>query len=309
MNRLIISIVVVLAILAGLLSSVYVVSTGEKGIVLRFNKIIEINNPGLHFKVPFIDKVQRIDSKIQTATSPSSEEGQRLFVKGNRIVIIDYYIQWQIDDFEKYYETVHNGTTDVEKLMFARLAGVLRSEIGKLDVQDLLTETSSLDTERNALMKRVKDLMNGVDVSNIDIDVDTASVNDFGIKVIDVRIKKINFPTEVSQAIFTMMKQERNKLATEYRSKGEREYNKLIAETDTEKERIISSAQQEALIIRGQADANVAKMYADAFNKDKEFFNFIRSLKAYEASFDNNDVLVISPDSEFFQYMKLSNKH
>lgn len=313
---------VVLILIGMFFSSAYVVEEGTRGVVLRFNKIIGLSNPGLHFKVPGMDSIKLIDAKIQTTNSSNNSKEQRFFNVQKKELIVDYFVQWKIVDFNRYYETVAGGN-NVEDLLLARLNGRLRAEIGKLSNKDIINDSNADTKSRNSLMIRVKDALNGTHQDSIDsapIDklvADTqkdpesnkTSLRAFGVEVIDVRIKQINFPAGVSGSIYARMRAEREVIARDKRFEGVRKAEETRATATLEATKILSEAERQSRIIRGEGDANAAKLYADAFGKDMVFFSFIRSLKAYEQSFTGNDVMVISPDSEFFQYMKLkSNK-
>lgn len=320
MRKLLIPIVLILIV--GLYSSVYVIEEGTRGVVLRFNKIIGLSQPGLHFKMPLIDSIKIIDAKIQTTNSSNNNNEKRFFNVQKKELIVDYFVQWKIVDFNRYYETIAGGN-DVNDLILARLNGRLRSEIGKLSNRDIINDTNADTKSRNSLMASVKDALNGspqdveenlpidklVNDAKKDPENSKASLRSFGVVVIDVRIKQINFPAEVSGSIYANMRAERDIIAREKRYEGVKKAEEIRAKATFEKTKIISEAERQARSIRGEGDANAAKLYADAFGKNIEFFSFIRSLKAYEQSFTGNDVMVISPDSEFFQYMKLkSNK-
>jgi modulator of FtsH protease HflC len=320
MRKLLIPIVLVLAVV--LYSSVYVIEEGTRGVVLRFNKIIGLSEPGLHFKMPIVDSIKTIDAKIQTTNSSNNNNEKRFFNVQKKELIVDYFVQWKIVDFNRYYETIAGGN-DVNDLILARLNGRLRSEIGKLSNRDIINDSNADTKSRNSLMTSVKDALNGslqyveenVSIDKLVTDAkkdpenSKTSLRAFGVVVIDVRIKQINFPAEVSDSIYANMRAERGVIARQKRYEGVKTAEEIRAEAKFEKTKIISEAERQSRSIRGEGDANAAKLYADAFGKDIEFFSFIRSLKAYEESFTGNDVMVISPDSEFFKYMKLkSNK-
>nr|WP_267341016.1 MULTISPECIES: protease modulator HflC [unclassified Gilliamella] len=320
MRKLLIPIVLIL--IGMFFSSAYVIEEGTRGVVLRFNKIIGLSDPGLHFKVPGMDSIKVIDAKIQTTNSSNNSKEQRFFNVQKKELIVDYFVQWKIVDFNRYYETVAGGN-NVEDLLLARLNGRLRAEIGKLSNKDIINDSNADTKSRNSLMIRVKDALNGnhqdsIDTAPIDklvtdtqkdSEINKTSLRAFGVEVIDVRIKQINFPSEVSGSIYARMRAEREVIARDKRFEGVRKAEETRATATLEATKILSEAERQSRIIRGEGDANAAKLYADAFGKDMMFFSFIRSLKAYEQSFTGNDVMVISPDSEFFQYMKLkSNK-
>ncbi|MCX8574407.1 MULTISPECIES: protease modulator HflC [unclassified Gilliamella] len=315
MRKLLIPIVLIL--IGVYISSVYVIEEGTRGVVLRFNKIIGLSEPGLHFKIPGMDTVKVIDAKIQTTNSSNNNKEQRFFNVQKKELIVDYFVQWKIIDFNRYYETVAGGN-NVEDLLLARLNGRLRAEIGKLSNKDIINDSNADTQSRNSLMNRVKDALNGgvqevtENVSSDEhkeIESNKTSLRAFGVEVIDVRIKQINFPAEVSGSIYARMRAEREVIARDKRFEGVRKAEETRAEATLQETKILSEAERQSRAIRGEGDAIAAKLYADAFGKDREFFSFIRSLKAYEQSFSGNDVMVISPDSEFFQYMKLKSNN
>lgn len=312
MRKLLIPILIIL--LGIFFSSAYIVQEGTRGIVLRFNKIIALADPGLHFKIPGVDRVKIVNAKIQTTDSSDNQGStdQRFFTNQQKELIVDYYVQWKITDFDLYYKAIEGGYS-IENLLLARLNGRLRAEIGKLDIKDIINESADNVNSRNSLMIEVKNALNGnsndkVDPSDInnedDID-EKATMAAFGVEVIDVRIKQINFPEEVSESIYKRMRTEREIIAREQRFGGVKDADEIRAKVDLRVAEILAEAEKQARTIRGEGEASVAKLYADAFNKDQEFFSFMRSLKAYERSFSSHDVMVISPDSEFFRYMKL----
>lgn len=317
MRKIIIPIVIIL--IGILFSSVYVVEEGTRGIVLRFNKIIALSEPGLHFKLPGVDNVRIVDAKIQTTGSSNNGVEQKFINREKNYLIVDYFVQWKITNFNRYYETIAGGNS-IEDLLMARLNGRLRAEIGKLDINDIINDSNAETKSRNSLMLRVKDALNGKQQKNMDIEsvssdyqvnqsqIDAENITSmraFGIEVIDVRIKQIDFPAAVSKSIYDRMSEERKVFARDKRFQGYKKAEEIRAQSKLTATKILSEAEKQARTIRGEGDANAARIYAEAFSKDLEFYNFIRSLKAYEESFKGNDIMVISPDSEFFNYMKL----
>lgn len=302
MKKIIFPLIVIFILLGIFFSSVFVVQEGEKGIVLRFNKIEEVVDPGLHFKVPLVDKVRLIDAKIQTTNSTNLGNEQNFITKEKKGLIVDYYVQWKITNFERYYETVSGGY-HVEDLLLARLNGRLRAEIGKLDIKDIINDTNADVNSRNSLMLKVKNELNGNDNAQ---EADKASMKSFGVEVVDVRIKQINFPKDVSESIYSRMRTERDVVARDQRYQGKRQAEEIRAKAMLNATKTISEAEKQGRIIRGEGDANVAQLYAEAFQKDEAFFSFMRSLKAYEKSFNQEDRLIIKPNSPFLRYMQLS---
>lgn len=322
-------IVLIIVVLVVLYASLFVVQEGQRGIVLRFGKVLRDDDnkplvfaPGLHFKIPFLESVKSLDARIQTMEN----QADRFVTKEKKDLIVDSYIKWRISDFSRYYLATGGGdVSQAEVLLKRKFSDRLRSEMGRLDVKDIVTDS------RGRLTTDVRDALN-TGSSGRDDEVQTPAADDaiahaaarveretnssepainpnsmaaLGIEVVDVRIKQINLPTEVSDAIYNRMRAEREAVARSQRSQGQEEAEKLRAQADYQVTRTLAEAQREALITRGEGDAETAKLYADAFSQDPNFYAFIRSLRAYEKSFDNNqDVMVLSPDSDFFRYMK-----
>lgn len=304
-----------------LYASLFIVQEGQRGIVLRFGKVLRDNNnkpliyhPGLHMNIPLIETVKNLDARIQTMEN----QADRFVTMEKKDLIVDSYIKWRISDFSRYYLATDGGdVSQAEILMKRKFSDRLRSELGRMDVKGIVTDS------RNHLMIDLRAALNqgtSGDTNLQDITADTAltsvvdrtavnqnSMKTLGIEVVDVRIKQINLPTEVSDAIYQRMRAEREAVARRHRSQGQEEAEKLRAAADYEVTYTLAEAKRQALIIRGEADAQTAKLYADTFNKDPSFYAFIRSLRAYEKSFTSkNDVMLLTSDSDFFRFMKLS---
>ncbi|PHM44522.1 hypothetical protein Xmau_01679 [Xenorhabdus mauleonii] len=318
----------IVAVLVVLYSSVFIVYEGQRGIVLRFGKVERdsenkpvVYQPGPHFKIPFIETVKMLDARIQTMDI----KADRFLTSENKDLIVDSYLKWRIKDFSSYYLATGNGEiSQAELLLKRKFSDRLRSEIGRLDVRGIVTDSRGrLTTDvRNALNEGTSD-----GESSADSDIASAaarveketkgkqailnpnSMAALGIEVVDVRIKQINLPDEVSGAIYQRMRAEREAVARRHRSQGLEEAEKIRASADKTATEIKAKANSEALVLRGEGDAEATKLFADAFSKDPEFYAFIRSLRAYEKSFQNDgNVMVLSPDSDFFRYMKAPSK-
>ncbi|MGH1409533.1 MAG: protease modulator HflC [Aeromonas sp.] len=270
-------------------SSVFIVNEGQKGIVVQFGKVKRVDSgeprlyePGLHFKVPLIDQVRKMDARIQTL------EGQadRFVTSEKKDLIIDSYVKWKIEDFSKYYLATGGGNKlQAEDLLKRKINNGLRSEIGNRTIKDIVSGERSTVME-DALMKMARS-------------------SELGIKVVDVRIKQINLPVEVSSSIYQRMRAERTAVAREHRSQGREQAEILRADIDRKVTVMIADAESNARQLRGEGDAEAAKIYADSYKKDPEFFSFVRSMEAYRKSFaGGNDLMVLKPDSEFFRYLK-----
>ncbi|MFM4648501.1 protease modulator HflC [Aeromonas bivalvium] len=287
MKKLAIGVIAVAAMVC--FSSVFIVDEGQKGIVVQFGKVKRIESgeprlyePGLHFKVPLIDQVRKMDARIQTL------EGQadRFVTSEKKDLIIDSYVKWKIEDFSKYYLATGGGNKiQAEDLLKRKINNGLRSEIGNRTIKDIVSGERSTVME-DALMKMARS-------------------SELGIKVVDVRIKQINLPVEVSNSIYQRMRAERTAVAREHRSQGREQAEILRADIDRKVTVMIADAESNARQLRGEGDAEAARIYADSYKKDPEFFSFVRSMEAYRKSFaGGNDLMVLKPDSEFFRYLK-----
>lgn len=317
--------------------SLFIIQEGHKGIILRFGKVLRdidkkplIYNPGLHIKIPSIETVKILDTRIQTMNN----QADRFVTMEKKDLIIDSYIKWRISDLGRYYLATGGGDiSQAEVLIKRKFSDRLRSELGKLNVQGIVTDS------RNQLMTDVRVSLNdgtaGEKISDIFVRDDSiesdsyTNINDvypvksgqnhscnyihpnsmtaLGIEIIDVRIKQINLPTEVSDAIYQRMRAERDAVARRHRSQGREEAEKLRATADYEATRTLAEAKRQSLITRGEADAETAKLYANTFNEDPEFYKLVRTLRAYENSFkNNNDLMILNADSDFLRFMKSS---
>ena len=278
-----------IVVIAIFLMSLFVIPEGERGIVTRFGRLIKDNNeitriyePGLHFKMPMFDRVNTLDARIQTM----DDQSDRFVTSEKKDVIIDSYVKWKIKDFGQFYLATGGGNIlTAESLLQRRVSDGLRAEIGNKTVKEIVSE------KREQVMATV--LLDSQE-----------GTGDLGIEVIDLRIKKINLPEEISESIYRRMRAEREAVARKLRSQGREKAEVIRAQSELEVATIIAEADKTAQITRGDADAKVAKLYADTFNKEPEFFSFIRSLKAYERSFNSkSDILVLDPKTDFFKYM------
>ncbi|NVK24868.1 MAG: protease modulator HflC [Gammaproteobacteria bacterium] len=278
---------VIVAILG--FSSLFVVSEGERAIVIQFGKVkrdaneqTSVYSPGLHFKLPLVEKVKILDARIQTL----DDTPDRFVTAEKKDLIVDSFIKWRISDFATYYLSTGGGNrAQAEQLLKQKVNNALRTEFGTRTIKEIVAG------EREDLM------VGAIEAAK--------SSSDLGIEVLDVRVKQINLPLEVSNFIFERMRTERLKVAKAHRSEGREQAEIIRADVDARITVMLAEAERESQTLRGQGDAQAAKVYADAFNKNPEFFAFVRSLEAYQNSFNSkNDILVIEPDSDFFKYMK-----
>lgn len=315
MKGLTLNLLLILALLVGFVgyNSLFVITEGNVGIVTRFGAVLRtsdselsVSRPGLHFKIPFIDKIRVLDARIQTLSSSAD----RFVTAEKKDLIIDSYVKWRIIDPATYYLTTAGGNKmQAEELLRRRITNSLRSQIGRLTIHEIvsgkdeaLEDTafdSSSPTSGEALIgasKRDEVMQNALK------DIGSSAV-ELGIEIVDVRIKQINLPPEVSSSIFQRMRAERDAVAKLHRSQGRREAETIKAQADREVVVKIAAAEREARKLKGEGDAQATAIYANAYNKNPEFFEFIRSMDAYRASLTTGrDVLVLKPENEFFRY-------
>ena len=305
--------------LVALLSSLFVIEEGERGIVLRFGRVLKDNNeiakvyePGLHFRIPFFDRVEILDAKIQTMDGRSD----RFVTSEKKDVIIASYVKWRIEDFGQFYLATGGGNIGTAQTLLGRkVTDVLRSEIGSREIkqivsgprnEDILPDSTDSDVVTTEAAKEALEVDGERDMimKNVLNDTRKDAMEDLGIHVFDFRMKKINLPDSISRSIYDRMRAERESVARQFRSEGLEQAEVIRAQAELEVATILPEADKSARVTRGDADAKAAKIYADAYNKDPEFFGFLRSLNAYRKSFsDKSDILVLDPKSDFFKYM------
>jgi membrane protease subunit HflC len=281
----IISLLLILAV-----SSVFVIYEGQRGIVFQFSKIkrdsatdeMMVYEPGLHFKIPFIETVRKLDARIQTLDEPAD----RFVTSEKKDLMVDSFVKWRIVDFSKYYLRTSGSVDNARALLKQKVNNGLRTEFGNRTIKEIVSG------DRDAIMSKA-------------LESAASSREDLGIEVVDVRIKAINLPTEISQSIYERMRAERTAVAKEHRSQGQEQAEIIRATIDAKVTVMLAEAQKNSFTVRGEGDALAAKVYADAYSKDADFYSFYRSLEAYEKSFNSkNDIMVVKPDSEFFRFLK-----
>lgn len=264
--------------------SMFTVKETEKAIVLQLGEIVAADyKPGLHFKVPLISDVRRFDARIRTADSAP----ERFLTSEKKNVIVDYFIKWRISELGSFYTSTGGGD--------ARRANQLLNDIVKKGLKDefsLRTIVQVVSDDRTALMD---------DMSRIT----GAQAQELGVEIVDVRVKRIELPSNVSSSVYDRMRAERQRVAKDFRARGEEAKERIQADADRQSTILLAEAERDASKIRGDGEAKSAEIYAKAYGKDPEFYRFHRSLQAYRKSIGgDNDVMVISPDSEFFRYFK-----
>lgn len=271
--------VIILAILGYF--SVFTVKEYEQAIVFEFRKIKRSDfEPGLHFKMPFINNVQKFEKRLLNLDL----EPQRFLTSEKKDVIVDYYVKWRIIDVVKFYTATRGDVVYANGLLGQRISRAIRDEFGARTVQEVVAG------ERSQILEVVKK-----STSNLP--------DELGIFVEDVRTKRIDLPAEVSNSVYERMRAERNRVAKDFRARGFEAAERIEANADREREVILANAYRDSEIIRGEGDAQATEIYAAAFNKDREFYSLYRSLNAYQNSFSgNNDIMLVEPESDFFKY-------
>ena len=270
-----------LAVVAVVSFSVYTVDQTKQAIVIQMGKPVGgISGPGLHFKIPFIQQVVYFESRILVYDAPPAE----ILTKDKKNLVVDNYTKWKIVNPLKFYKTVKSETgaqSRLDDIVYAQL----RVELGRHTMEDIVSET------RDDIMKTVTEKSD-------------VRAEDYGIEVVDVRIKRADLPEQNEKHVFDRMRAERERQAKQYRSEGEEESLKITAKADMERTIILAKAYKESEVAKGEGDAKAVKIYADAYKKDPEFYEFTRSLEAYKKSLKEDTTLVISPDVKFFKYIK-----
>jgi len=267
-------------------SSLFVVKETERAIMLQFGEVVKFDiQPGLHVKVPFVNTVRHFDARVLTLDA----RPQRYLTLEKKALIVDSFVKWRIADVAVYYTSTSGDEFTAAKLLASRVDTGLRNQFGER------TLTEVVSGERDELMAELLEELNQL--------VKT----EFGIEVVDVRVKRIDLPQEVSESVYGRMRTERESEAREIRSKGKEFAEGKRADADRQETVIEANAYRDAELVRGDGDAKAAAIYAKAFNKDPEFYSFYRSLDAYRKTFGaGGDVMLLEPDSEFFKYMNQS---
>lgn len=282
MSRTATAIVVIVLVALGLLySATYTVHESQTAIKFRLGEIIQTDiEPGLHFKVPFINNTRKFDLRVQTL----DEEPQQFLTQNKKNLIVDAFVKWRIGEVRRYYTTVGGDPRRANQ----RLSEIIRNSLREQFRQRTIPELVSGD--RVAVMKKLEQ------------DISSAAVS-LGLEVLDVRIKRIDLPDRISESVYDRMASERQRVAKELRAEGAREAEEIRASADRQRQVILAEARRDSQRTRGEGDARAAEIYANAYNDDREFYSFYRSLQAYRETFSaQDDLIVLSPDSAFFRY-------
>ncbi len=279
---------VALAVLAiGLYASAFTVNQWEVAIKFRLGEIVDSDyDPGLHWMIPVINNVQRFDGRIQTLdTRP-----ERFLTVEKKFVIVDSFAKWRISNVAQFFRSTGGNPGRTSRLLSERINTALRDEFGTRTIQEAISgeRTEIMDTLRKSADEQAGEL---------------------GVEIIDVRVKRIDFPPEVSDSVYGRMRTERERVAKELRAQGSEKAERIQADADRQRTVILANAFKQAEELRGEGDAKSAEIYATAYNKNREFYAFYRSLNAYRAVFEKGgDMMVIKPDSEFFHYFNQMGK-
>ena len=285
LSRLLVGLLTLLILLS---LSTFTVDQREHAVVFRLGEIVSVKaEPGLYFKVPLVENVRFFEKRILTYDSTQPD---RFITSEKKSVLVDSYIKWRISDPAKYYVSVNGDERQAERRLTQTVNDGLRAEFGKRTIQEVVSG------ERSEIMNIIKERA----------DSDSRQI---GIEIIDVRIRRVDLPNEVSESVYQRMNAERKAVANELRSQGFAESEKIRADAEKQRDIIITDAYREAQMIKGQGDAKASRIYADTFSKNPEFYDFYRSLEAYRNSFDGkDDIMVLDANSDFFKYLRGSSK-
>ena len=280
--------VILAALVVGFFSFTYQVDERETALKLKFGKVAQANiEPGLHWKIPIMNTIEKYDNRILTLDVPPTEfpTSEKKYVK------VDFFAKWRISDVKKYFLATSGLESKANQRLELILVNGLKNEFGTRTIQEVVSG------ERAEIMDVIQVQSN-------------EEAKNFGIEVVDVRVSKIDLPENVSDSVYKRMRAERDRVAKDFRARGQEQAEVLRAKADRERTVILANAYNEAEQVRGDGDAKSAEIYAQAFNQNQEFYSFTRSLKAYINTFNsNNDILIMEPDSEFFRYFKKSEQN
>ena len=283
------TITVLAALILGLIiNSVFIVNDKEHAIVFQFGEAINPNvDKGLNFKIPIIQNVKKYDARLQTL----DEEPDRILTVESKYLLVDSFVKYKITNVLTFYRANNGSFNSLNSLLAQRTEFELKNQFGKRTVTELVSG------ERDELMNTMRSGLNDV-------------VSDLGIEIIDFRVKRIDLPSNLSNAVYERMRTERNRLAEELRSQGKEIAREIRAIADKDKVVILAEAYKTAEQIRGEGDAEATGIYANSFSQDPEFYEFTRSMKAYSETFQQkSDVMLIDSDSDFFKYLNQSKEN
>ncbi len=268
-------------------NSFFIVTEVERAVLLEFGAVVNTGDisPGLHFKKPFINEVKKFDARVLTLDAPP----ERYLTLEKKAVIVDSFAKFKIAATDRFYEATSGDERQARLLLTQRVSTGLRNQISKRSMHEVVSG------ERDQLMTEIKQ------------ELDVIAREELGLVIVDIRVKRIDLPPEVSQSVYDRMNTERDIEASEHRAKGQELAVGISADAERQRVEIAADAYRQAEETRGEGDATAAVTYANAYNQDPEFYKFYRSLAAYKKTFANkNDILLIDPDSDFFHYLNES---
>lgn len=275
-------VVIIGAALIALGLCAFTVDEREFAMKFRFGEIVKTDyEPGLHFKIPFVNNIVKLPNRILTIDAQPEE----VITAEKKTVFVDFFLKYRIVEPIEYYKSTGGREESANRRLLEIIKGSLRAEFAKRTVQEVVS------VQRSDLMT---DMLAGA----------TKTAKELGVELIDLRVKRVEFNSDVSDSVFSRMRQERQRIATQLRAKGAEEAEQLRATADKERTVIQAEAFRDAQKVRGEGDALAAELYANAYNKNAEFYAFYRSIEAYRNSLGQaGDLLVLNPDSEFFRYL------
>ncbi len=267
----------------------YIVDQRQKAIVFQLGEVVDVRtDPGLYFKIPMVQNVRFFDSRILTM---DAEEPERYITSEKKNVLVDLFVKWRIIDVKQYFISVRGDEALARVRLAQTINSGLRDEFGNRTVHEVVSG------QRDTIMETTR----------LKADTDARKI---GVEVVDVRLKRVDLPQQVSESVYRRMEAERKRVANELRSTGAADSEKIRSNADRQREVILAKAYRDAQKIKGEGDAKATKIYAAAFQQNPEFYSFYRSLEAYKKSFHNKgDMMVLEPNSEFFKYLKNSGKN
>ncbi len=287
MNNKLFSVIVALLLVVFVGSNtLYIIKETERGVLLKFGRVVNDDlQPGLHIKAPLMHEVRKFDSRVLTLDA----RPERFLTVEKKGMIVDSFAKWRIEDVGKFYTATNGEEARAERLLAQRINEGLRNGFGDRSLQEVVSG------ERDQLMVNLTESLNKL------------TMTEYGISLVDVRIKRIDLPPQVSESVFNRMTTEREREAREHRSKGKEQAEVIRADADRQRTILEAEAYRDSELLRGEGDAKAAAIYANAYNKDPEFYSFMRSLTAYRETFNSKgDVMLVDPDSDFFRYLKNS---
>jgi len=276
------ALVVALLVASG---SMFTVDQRQNAIVFQFEEVKDVvTRPGLYFKWPMVQRVRTFDMRILTFDDP---EPLRFITSEKKPVLVDSFVKWRIVDVKQYFVSVQGDELRAATRLKQTISGGLQNEFNKRTVHEVVSG------ERDKIMEEVREK------------ADQELRRDLGVELVDVRLKRVDLPQEVSESVYRRMEAERKRIANELRSTGSAEAERIRADADRQREVILAEAYRDAQRVRGEGDAKAANTYAQAFSQNPEFYSFYRSMEAYRSSFrGKSDLLLLEPNSDFFRYLK-----